>query len=500
MNATFVSDKLKASLLQAAIEGKLTKQLPEDGDARDLLKQIEAEKQRLIKEKTIKSQKPLPPITEDEIPFAIPENWVWARLGEVASVGTGITPESKELNDFSGIPYFKVSDMNTLGNETIMKVVDIYVSTKFQKKIVRKKSVIYPKNGGALLTNKRRIVLDDCLIDLNTGFCTPFLFDVYFLYYNFLKIDFKQYYTGTAVPTVSSSIIKNFAIPLPPLSEQQRIVAVLETALAKIDKLKAYEIKLHEIDKAFPDKLKASLLQSAIEGKLAKQLPEDGNARDLLKQIEAEKQRLIKEKTIKREKPLPPITEDEIPFAIPDNWVWARLGDCSLYIQRGKSPEYSQIKKIPVISQKCVQDAGFDISSARFIVPDSFSTYSQERVLQDKDLLWNSTGTGTVGRIALYRSNFNIYNIAVADSHVSVIRFFKSLMEQKYIEFFIKSEHIQQDIEFMCSGSTKQKELNLNTIKKLIIPLPPLAEQHRIVEVLETALAKIDKLKKLIEM
>lgn len=247
------------------------------------------------------------------------------------------------------------------------------------------------------------------------------------------------------------------------------------------------------------EKLKAALLQSAIQGKLTQQRPEDGDARDLLKQIKAEKERLINEKVIKKEKPLPEITEDEIPFDIPDNWVWVRLGELSSYIQRGKSPKYSQIKKYPVISQKCVQWTGFDISVAKFIDPDSFSSYLEERILQDNDLLWNSTGTGTVGRITRYQQNLNFYNVAVADSHVSVIRFFSKLMNPIYIESFIKSAHIQQDIEYMCTGTTKQKELNLSTIKSLLIPLPPLTEQHRIVETIEKALAKIDKLNKLTE-
>lgn len=243
------------------------------------------------------------------------------------------------------------------------------------------------------------------------------------------------------------------------------------------------------------DKLRASLLQAAIQGKLTKQLAEDGDARDLLKAIEAEKARLIEEKIIKKEKPLPPITDEEIPFEIPENWVWVRLGDIALYIQRGKSPKYSLVQKYPVISQKCVQWSGFDISVAKYIEPESLDSYADERLLQHNDLLWNSTGTGTVGRVSRYQSHLNPYNIAVADSHVSVIRFYSELMDSRYIESFISSAHIQQDIENMCSGTTKQKELNLSTIKLLLIPLPPLAEQHRIVEAIETALAKIDKLK-----
>ena len=242
------------------------------------------------------------------------------------------------------------------------------------------------------------------------------------------------------------------------------------------------------------DKLKASLLQDAFQGKLTKQLPEDGDARDLLKEIQAEKERLVEEKKIKKEKPLPVIKDEEIPFDIPKNWIWMRLGDCSLYIQRGRSPRYSVIKKYPVISQKCIQWSGFDISAAKFIDPDSISLYGDERILQDNDLLWNSTGTGTVGRVTHYIKINNFYNFAVADSHVTVIRFYPELMDPIYIEYFIRSEHIQKNIENLCTGSTKQKELSLAVIKSMPIPLPPLAEQRRIVDKLKTALERIDKI------
>ena len=171
----------------------------------------------------------------------------------------------------------------------------------------------------------------------------------------------------------------------------------------------------------------------------------------------------------------------------------------SLYIQRGKSPKYSEVKKYPVISQKCVQWTGFDISPAKFIDPKSLNSYTEERFLQNNDLLWNSTGLGTVGRISRYQTQFNTYGVAVADSHVSVIRFYPKLMNPLYIELFIASPHIQQNIENMCSGTTKQKELNLLTIKLSLVPIPPLTEQQRIVEKLNEILGKVDELNKVAE-
>ena len=505
MSATLISEKLKAALLQSAIQGKLTQQRPEDGDARDLLKQIKAEKERLINEKVIKKEKPLPEITEDEIPFDIPDNWVWVRLGDVSIINPRNKIDDNLETAFIPMAYIRDGYCNEFVYDkkkwkAIKKgfthfadndLIIAKITPCFQN---RKSAVLQnlPNGVGSGTTELHVVRVINNLIDPLYLLCLSKS--------NKFINDGIANFTGTAgQQRIGINFISNYLLPLPPITEQKRIIKAVSNALAKIDKLKVDETKLYNIQKAFPTKLRASLLQSAIQGKLTQQLPEDGDARDLLKQIEAEKERLINKKVIKKEKPLPEITEDEIPFDIPDNWVWVRLGELSSYIQRGKSPKYSQIKKYPVISQKCVQWTGFDISVAKFIDPDSFSSYLEERILQDNDLLWNSTGTGTVGRITRYQQNLNFYNVAVADSHVSVIRFFSKLMNPIYIESFIKSAHIQQDIEYMCTGTTKQKELNLSTIKSLLIPLPPLTEQHRIVETIEKALAKIDKLNKLTE-
>ena len=244
------------------------------------------------------------------------------------------------------------------------------------------------------------------------------------------------------------------------------------------------------------DNLRRALLQAAIEGKLTERHADDGHARDLLKTIQAEKAALIKAGRLKKSKGLPEISDDEIPFEIPENWVWVRLGDLCEYAQRGKSPKYSDIQEYPVISQKCVQWSGFDISPAKFIDPDSILSYGDERILKDDDLLWNSTGTGTVGRVVKYRKNYNPYSLAVADSHVTILRIFSSV-NVDYVEAFIKSPTIQANIEDICTGSTKQKELSLGTIVNLPIPLPPLAEQARIVAKLDALLAQIEPLENL---
>ena len=170
-----------------------------------------------------------------------------------------------------------------------------------------------------------------------------------------------------------------------------------------------------------------------------------------------------------------------------------RLNDITSYIQRGKSPKYSNIPIYPVIAQKCNQWSGFSIELARFIDPETVHSYQKERLLRDGDLMWNSTGLGTLGRLAIYYENKNPYGWAVADSHVTVIRVLKEFINYHFIYNFLSSPIVQSVIEEKASGSTKQKELLTKTIKEYLIPLPPLAEQQRIVEAIESALERVDE-------
>ena len=252
--------------------------------------------------------------------------------------------------------------------------------------------------------------------------------------------------------------------------------------------------------------LKNSILLMAVQGKLVPQDPNDEPASILLERIHAEKERLIKEKKIKREKnpsvifkgadntPYEKIGDevrslaDEVPFEIPDSWEWVRLIDVCEYIQRGKSPKYSPIKKYPVVAQKCNQWSGFSIEKAQFIEPNSLSSYGPERLLQDNDLMWNSTGLGTLGRMAIYKTAANPYELAVADSHVTVIRPLKQFVLPEYLYYYFANPSVQSVIEDQADGTTKQKELATATIKAYLTPIPPLDEQRRILAKLSEVL------------
>ena len=205
-----------------------------------------------------------------------------------------------------------------------------------------------------------------------------------------------------------------------------------------------------ELDKNLLTTLPKSILQEAIQGKLVSQKPEEGTAEELLAEIRKEKELLVKEGKLKKSALTDSVIfkgddnkywekvgkeirciDDEIPFEIPKTWAWVRLYDICSYIQRGKSPKYSLIKKYPVIAQKCNQWSGFSIDKAQFIEPSTLISYGEERLLQDGDLMWNSTGLGTLGRMAIYWSSLNPYGVAVADSHVTVIRTLKQFVLPK---------------------------------------------------------------------
>ena len=256
-----------------------------------------------------------------------------------------------------------------------------------------------------------------------------------------------------------------------------------------------------ELDNYLAKQLPKSILQEAIQGKLVPQIAEEGTAQELLEQIKVEKQKLVKESKLKKSSFNDSVifrggdsryyekTEDdavcideEIPFEIPSNWTWVRLDDICSFIHRGKSPKYSLIKKYPVVAQKCNQWSGFSLEKAKFIEPQSISSYKEEYILQDEDLMWNSTGLGTLGRMAIYYKKLNPYELAVADSHVTVIRPYKQYVVSEYLYYYFANNTVQSVIEDKSDGSTKQKELSTKTVKSYLVPLPPMEEQKRIVE------------------
>lgn len=248
---------------------------------------------------------------------------------------------------------------------------------------------------------------------------------------------------------------------------------------------------------AAPDgikKLRELILTLAMQGKLVPQSLNDQPASELLKAIETEKQRLVKVGEIKKPKPLPQMTKEEQPYSLPLGWEWVRLGTIASYIQRGKGPSYVDVSAHRVISQKCVRWYGLDLEPARCVDPKSLDKYEFLRFLQGGDLLWNSTGTGTIGRACLVPYDLNNARLVV-DSHVTVVRALN--VNNKFLWRWIQSPWVQAGIEASASGTTNQIELNTSTVINHIVPLPPLAEQKRIVARIDELMARCDELERL---
>ncbi|WP_422767459.1 restriction endonuclease subunit S [Photobacterium leiognathi subsp. mandapamensis] len=244
-------------------------------------------------------------------------------------------------------------------------------------------------------------------------------------------------------------------------------------------------------------KLRELILELAVRGKLVPQEPNDEPASVLLERIAAEKAQLVKEKKIKKPKKLLEISEEEKCFALPVGWECAHLQDLTTYIQRGKGPKYAESGSVKVVSQKCVQNSGFDLAPARYVTDESLDAYQEERFLRDNDILWNSTGTGTVGRANVI--NDIPYQKIVADSHVTVIRL--TNVYSRFLWCFIMAPGVQSRISpdnenALVSGSTKQVELNTSSVISLVVPVAPLAEQHRIVAKVDELMALCDQLEK----
>ena len=235
-----------------------------------------------------------------------------------------------------------------------------------------------------------------------------------------------------------------------------------------------------------------SILQKAMEGKLVPQRKEEGTAAELLKEIRKERAKLVKEGKFKKTKPLPAVSEEEKPFDIPDSWEWVRLGDIvTKDIKRGKSPRYAIKSNILVFAQKCnTKQRTINLGLAKYLDENNIDKYTPDDYLQDRDIVINSTGIGTMGRVGLYHSTDNSKGlIVVPDSHVTVIRSTVNI-DISYLYSAILLH--EPDFERQGEGSTKQKELRPATISSLVFPLPPLAEQHRIVEKLEILKPLVD--------
>lgn len=485
--------KLKNSILQLAIAGKLVEQRAEEGTAEELLLRLNIDYTldgRKVKKKVIDDY------TEDDYPFDIPSSWKWVKMGNICLIARGGSPRPIKAfltNDENGINWIKIGDTDKNGK---------YIHSaaeKITEEGTKKSRFVHA--GDFLLTNSMSfgrpyiLKIDGCIHD---GWLVisqkEKVLDEDFLYYvlssTFAYNQFAGKVSGAVVKNLNSDKVANSFLPLPPLAEQKRIVAKIEQLLPYIDRYEKAWSRLQEFNKRFPSDMQKSLLQYAIEGKLVEQRAEEGTAEELFAQIQAEKQRLVAEGKLKKQKPLPEITEEEKPFDIPESWKWVRLGEVCLLNSKNDIDDDTEVSFIPMA---CVSDgfnnkhtyeirkwkeikkgynhfANGDIGVAK-ITP----CFQNRKSVIFKDMK-NGYGAGTTELVNVRSVNDKVFNL--------------------YLLWFFKSEHFILNGMKSFTGTAGQQRIHKDYLPTCVLPLPPLAEQKRIVARLEELLPLCDRLKK----
>ncbi len=473
--------ELKNSILQLAIQGKLVEQRPEEGTAEELYRQIQQEKQALIKAGKIKKEKALPEITEDEIAFEIPESWKWVRLGMI--IREVIVP-MRDKPPFSshGIPWCRIEDRDGIllnGSKSNQLVSDDTIQS-MNLKVVPIGTVLSACTGGSIGT----IVINTVECCTNQTFnglvCSSGLYNWYLFWYLTSKFqDLRRVGTGTTIAYVSQNKSKVMLIPLPPLAEQKRIVAKIEELLPYIDRYEKAWNRLEDFNKRFPADMQKSILQLAIQGKLVEQRPEEGTGEALYQQIQKEKQALIKAGKIKKEKPLPEITEDEMEYDIPRSWKAVRLGDVISLLSGTdfKPEEYNDQKRgMPYIT-------GASSLSEKGVLLNRW-TETPRVIARKGDVLLVCKGSG-YGKTVIC----DVEEAHIARQIMSIQ--YTNLLDMKYIMCFLNANLSL----IKANGQGVIPGIDRGSVQKMVFPLPPLAEQKRIVAKLEELLPLCERLK-----
>ncbi|SQS05863.1 Type I restriction enzyme EcoAI specificity protein (S protein) (S.EcoAI) [Escherichia coli] len=526
--------KLRELILELAVRGKLVPQDPHDEPASELLKRIAAEKAELVKQGKIKKQKPLPEISEEEKPFELPQGWEWVTLATVGEIVGGGTPKSDNPQFWAknGIKWITPADLYGLKGKYITSGARDISPAGLSNSSAR----LMPK-GSVLFSSRAPIgyvAIADAELSTNQGFksCVPYIKEsVEYIYYFLLasakKIDAEA--SGTTFKEVSGAIVSKILLPLPPLSEQLKIVSranelmslcdqleqqsltsldahqqLVETLLGTLtDSQNAEELaenwtRISEhfdtlfTTEASVDALKQTILQLAVMGKLVPQDPNDEPASELLKRIAQEKAQLVKEGKIKKQKSLPPISDEEKPFELPEGWEWSYLSDIGI-LARGRSkhrprndPTLYADGTIPLVQTG-------DVARSNGCINTYSALYNQLGLSQSK--LWNK-GTLCI-TIAANIADSGILNFDACFPD-SVVGFtpYENEIPVLYFHYFMMT--IKSTLE-KFAPSTAQKNINIDILSQLFFPCPPLEEFHRIVDKVQNLLSVCDVLRAYIQ-
>lgn len=472
---------LRNSILERAIEGKLVEQRVDEGTAEELYQEIQAEKKRLIQEGKLKKGKPLPAIAEDEIPFEIPGSWKWVRLQEIV-YNHG---QRKPTETFSYIDIGSIDNRRQKLNakENILKSEE---APSRARRIVKKGDILY--------STVRPYLHNMCIIDrdflftpiASTGFAVMSCYrGVHnkFLFYYLLSPSFDSYANsrenakGVAYPAINDTKLYKAPVPLPPLAEQERIVEKIEEFVPFVEAYERDWQKLEDLNRTFPEEMKKSILQEAIRGRLVEQREEEGTAEALYREIQAEKKRLVGEGKLKKEKPLPAIAEDEMPFEIPESWKWVRLGEI-FSLEMGQSPKGSAVHE---------GMDGIEFHQGKVMFGNKFLVESDKRTTQPTKIAEENSILLCV-RAPVGKVNITPRKICIGRGLCALNPI---LMNLDYAYYLL----IQQEASFIKqSTGTTFKAISKDIVRNQPIPLPPLAEQERIVERIEELLPLCDGL------
>ena len=531
------AQQLKNSILQMAVQGKLVPQNPNDKPASVLLQRIKAEKQELIKAGKIKKDKKSSEIfrgathnlpyayceqigkeirdISDEIPFEIPESWEWTSIGNIAFVtklaGFEYTKNIAPNLQSSGVPLFKGKNVQ---NGNLIYNFENYISESLSNELIRsqinKKCLLTPYVG---TIGNIAIFPGDFKAHLgsNVGkieIIKSLVLEEYVMYFFRSDAGYKEltkYKKATAQESISIEAIRNAFIPIPPLAEQHRIVAKIEQLIPYIEKYEKAETQLTALNKSFPDMLKKSILQEAVQGKLVPQNPDDEPASVLLERIRAEKQVLIKAGKIRKDKHESAIITrdkipyeiidgkerclaDEVPFEIPDSWCWCRLGDILLKLTDGthSTPKYTE-SGIPFISVKDVSSGKLDFSNCKHISEKEHTELYDRCNPEIGDILLTKVGTTGIPVIVDTDLPFSLF------VSVALLKFNQELLYNKYLLYMINSPLVQKQAAENTKG-VGNKNWVMRDIANTLIVTPPIEEQHRIVAKIEEIMPMIERL------
>jgi len=532
--------KLREMILQFAVQGKLVEQDPSDEPASVLLEKIKVEKEKLIAEGKIKRQKELEPIKESEIPFELPKEWDIARFIDITKVitcGIASTPTYTE----KGMPFLSAKNVKPF---RFLPKNHKFVSKELYKKITQNAK---PEINDILLTRVGAGIGEAAIIDIDFAFAfyvsltliKPFhchLDSKYLLLYlssptGIMNSISNIYGKGVSQGNLNVNQVRKFIVPLPPLAEQKRIVSKVDSLMVLCDDLEKQQQQKAEkkltlnkasllalnssaskqefsshwkhITKNFDllyssqvnvKELKQTILQLAVQGKLVEQDSHDEPASVLLEKIKAEKERLIAEGKIKRQKELEPVRESEIPFELPKGWIWCRLGDITSLITKGSSPKWQGVQYtdendgILFITSENVGSYKLLLNKKKY-VEKKFNEIEPRSILTKNDILMNIVGA-SIGRVAIY----NIEDLANINQAVCLIRLLYQSSE--YLRFMLNFLNSEICISYMFDKQVDNARANLSmgNISKFIIPLPPLNEQKRIVEKVDYLMGLCDQL------